>query len=131
MTRFFQIPAPCVDHRFCKNRSDRICRLRFVSVNFCPLKCGSCSPQGATLAPSKACQSSALNDGQIEKFKSASEKFAWGLYRHARNLEKGNMVFSPASISIAVGMALAGARGKTRDEMKQVLAKGMKDEDVS
>ena len=47
--------------------------------------------------------------------------FAGDLYRQlARNYE-GNLVFSPLSISTALAMTLAGARGQTAQEMTKVL----------
>jgi serpin B len=36
----------------------------------------------------------------------------------------GNLLFSPYSVNIALGMALAGARGETREQLAQVLGAG-------
>ncbi|MDD5586126.1 MAG: serpin family protein [Alphaproteobacteria bacterium] len=43
------------------------------------------------------------------------------LYRQMSGKEDGNIFFSPYSISEALGMAYAGARGKTAEEMARVL----------
>jgi serpin B len=47
-------------------------------------------------------------------------QFAFDLYAKLRQAE-GNVVYSPYSISTALAMTRAGARGKTADEMDQVL----------
>jgi serpin B len=49
--------------------------------------------------------------------------FSDSLYRHAAK-GGGNLVLSPYSISAALSMALAGARGDTAAEMRQVLGTG-------
>jgi serpin B len=46
--------------------------------------------------------------------------FAVDLYSRLRN-QDGNLFFSPASVSTALAMAYAGARGDTADEMAQTL----------
>lgn len=48
-------------------------------------------------------------------------RFATDLYRMLAADRDGNLIFSPASISLALGMAYAGARGKTEAEIKDVL----------
>jgi len=46
--------------------------------------------------------------------------FAWDLYQALRGRE-GNLLTSPASISMALAMAHAGARGETEEQMAQAL----------
>jgi serpin B len=46
--------------------------------------------------------------------------FAWDLYQVLRGGE-GNLFYSPASISLALAMAHAGARGETEEQMAQAL----------
>ena len=46
--------------------------------------------------------------------------FAWDLYQALRGRE-GNLFCSPASISLALAMAYAGARGETEEQMAQAL----------
>jgi len=50
----------------------------------------------------------------------ASNAFAVDLWNRVRRQE-GNLAVSPASISVALSMTWAGARGETADEMAQVL----------
>ncbi len=49
-----------------------------------------------------------------------NNEFAFDLYRRLARKE-GNLVFSPYSISTALAMTYAGARGETADEMAKVL----------
>ncbi len=49
-----------------------------------------------------------------------SNALAFDLYARLRS-DKGNLAFSPASITTAVAMAWAGARGETAAEMKRAL----------
>jgi serpin B len=49
-----------------------------------------------------------------------SNAFAFDLYGRLRGRE-GNLFFSPASLSTALSMTYAGARGETADEMARVL----------
>ena len=50
----------------------------------------------------------------------ASNDFAVALYRELAR-EPGNLHFSPFSIRLALGMALAGARGRTANQIRSVL----------
>jgi serpin B len=50
----------------------------------------------------------------------ANNRLAFDLYRRLRE-EEGNIFFSPWSISSAMAIALEGARGETRSEMRAVL----------
>lgn len=54
--------------------------------------------------------------GEVRKIISAANDFAIDLYG-VLAAEKGNLFFSPASISIALAMTYAGAAGETRTEM--------------
>jgi serpin B len=50
----------------------------------------------------------------------ASNRFGFDLYLHVRDPEQ-NAIFSPLSVSLALAMAAAGARGATLAEMSRVL----------
>ncbi len=56
-------------------------------------------------------------------------QFAMDLYQQLQR-QKGNLFFSPASISIALAMTSAGAAGETRDEIMQTLHFGTSDEQL-
>lgn len=68
---------------------------------------------------------SLVNDTQLipQEFDTvvgANNQFAFDLYSEYRS-EKGNIFFSPYSISTALTMTYEGARGKTAEEMQEVL----------
>ena len=50
----------------------------------------------------------------------ANNKFAFDLYSELDKSEKGNIFYSPYSISAALAMTFEGAKGQTADEMKSV-----------
>src|SRR4029079_3371163 len=60
------------------------------------------------------------DDATRNKFIDASNTFAFDLYARLRARD-GHLVVSPVSVSTAVGMVLAGARGDTEREIKAVL----------
>jgi serpin B len=51
----------------------------------------------------------------------AGAAFAWNLFHVLAKKEPGNIFFSPYSVSTALSMTAAGARGETADEMARVL----------
>ncbi len=59
--------------------------------------------------------------GDMAAFGSASTELAARLYDELRQRD-GNIVFSPASIAVALGMTYGGARGDTATEMGRALA---------
>jgi serpin B len=60
--------------------------------------------------------------GQAPAVVQADNQFALDLYGQLNKEQPGkNLFFSPVSISIALGMTTAGARGQTETEMAQVL----------
>jgi serpin B len=61
-----------------------------------------------------------LDDGQRTAFAETRMDFAWDLYRNLHELE-GNLFFSPYSVSTALAMTYAGARGETAAEMATAL----------
>jgi serpin B len=61
-----------------------------------------------------------LQGDDLTTLASDNRRFAWDLYQAVR-ATPGNLAFSPASISIALAMAYAGARGATSDQMAATL----------
>ena len=57
---------------------------------------------------------------EMEKLAASNNAFALDFYQQARS-ELGNLFFSPYSLSIALAMTYAGARGETAEQMAQVL----------
>jgi serpin B len=62
-----------------------------------------------------------LTDEQYNAFVKANNDFAFALLGQLVAEGESNLVYSPASISVALGMAYAGARGATADEMAHAL----------
>jgi serpin B len=56
--------------------------------------------------------------------------FAWDLYLALSGAGKGNLFFSPYSISSALAMTYAGARGETEKQMAEVLHFGLPQEQL-
>ncbi len=62
-----------------------------------------------------------LADGHMVKLTAGQQGFALDLYRKLVGSEDGNIFFSPLSISQALSMTYAGARGETAVQMARVL----------
>ncbi|WP_396611757.1 serpin family protein [Haloferax sp. S1W] len=62
-----------------------------------------------------------VNDEQLAALASGNAEFALNLHTHLADQDGGNQFLSPYSISVALAMTYAGARGETRDQMKEVL----------
>ncbi len=56
----------------------------------------------------------------IQEVVNANNKFAFDLYSEFNKTEKGNIFYSPYSISAALAMTYEGAKGQTANEMKSI-----------
>lgn len=66
----------------------------------------------------------------IRKATDGNNEFAIKMYSELVKAEKGNIFFSPYSISTALGMVYAGAKGNTEAEMAKALHFGMPQEQL-
>jgi serpin B len=57
---------------------------------------------------------------EVNRLVDGNNSFAWDLY-HSLQDGQGNLVFSPFSISLALAMTYAGARGGTESQMQRAL----------
>ncbi|KAM5304044.1 serpin B13-like isoform 1-T2 [Glossophaga mutica] len=57
----------------------------------------------------------------MELLGAATTRFGLDLFKELSKVNKGNVFFSPVSISTAIGMLLLGARGATADQLRKVL----------
>jgi serpin B len=64
--------------------------------------------------------SPAAGPADLQKLTGGTRAFAFDLYQQLR-AQPGNLFFSPHSISVALAMTYAGARGATAQEMRQAL----------
>jgi serpin B len=62
-----------------------------------------------------------VSAGELDELVSGNSTFAFDLYRALRDPD-GNLFFSPYSISAALAMTYAGARGETEQEMAETLS---------
>ena len=76
------------------------------------------SSTGAAFAAKGTANEELLRARELGKSVNA---FAFNLYKVIAKEEKGNIFFSPLSISMALALAYEGAAGETREEMKKVL----------
>ena len=69
--------------------------------------------------PPKADTTGSTTQG-MQDVVNANNKFAFDLYSQLNKSEKGNLFYSPYSISAALAMTYEGAKGQTANEMKSV-----------
>lgn len=62
-----------------------------------------------------------MNQTELENSTCGNDAFAFNLYQHLRK-EEGNLFFSPFSLTTALAMTWAGARGETESQMASVLS---------
>jgi serpin B len=65
-------------------------------------------------------ESPQVESSDLEKLVDGNSTFAFDLYRALRE-EEGNLFYSPYSISLALAMTYAGARGETEQQMADTL----------
>ena len=80
-------------------------------LSLAPIGCGDASPERAEPAATEA---------SVEALVRGNSAFAFDLYRTLSE-DDGNLFYSPYSISIALGMTYAGARGETEQQMSDTL----------
>jgi len=73
---------------------------------------------------------SEVSDSDYETLLEGNLRFALDLYQQLRSEETGNLFYSPYSISVALAMTWAGARGNTADEMADVLHFALEQEEL-
>lgn len=64
---------------------------------------------------------------ELRAISQSANDFGFALWQRVRDTE-GNLSISPSSISLALGMTFAGARGQTADEMRRTLRFGRDDD---
>ncbi len=62
-----------------------------------------------------------VTDSQLATLVNGNSEFAFDLYQALRQKEDGNIFYSPYSISLALAMTYAGARGETEKQMADTL----------
>lgn len=62
-----------------------------------------------------------VTDDEIAELLIGNTEFTFYMYHQLAGSEKGNFLYSPYSISLALAMTYAGARGETENQMSQTL----------
>jgi serpin B len=70
-----------------------------------------------------------VSEAELEALVEGNTAFAADLYQQLRT-EEGNLFFSPHSISVALAMTYAGARGSTAEQMAQTLHFNLSEEEL-
>jgi len=124
-------------------------RLVLIIIFFAALGAFSCSGTNASLEPDRSNKSKAdtkgetpavpaaaspaalpeVGDGDVKVLIADENAFGIDLYGQLRS-RKGNLFFSPSSVSTALSMTYAGARGTTRDGMRKTLRYSLADEKI-
>jgi serpin B len=109
----------------------RLCLALALCLVGCEMtaKCGqreaaSCreAPPGVSVARSSLTREQQPSAANLATLGASNREFAFDLYRQAAAQESGkDVVVSPYSVSTALAMTYAGARGGTEGEMKQTL----------
>jgi len=89
---------------------------------------GASSTPGALVASDLERRSPDAPAGDVAELAAGNNAFAAAAYALLAAEEQGNLVYSPASIRLALAMAYAGARGQTAAEMAEVLGFDLSDE---
>ena len=91
--------------------------------------CTGGSPDEDDDAPAAAGPAPDVDDEQLRELVRGTNGFAFDLYRELLD-EGGNVFASPVSVSVALAMAYAGARGETRTQMREALRYRLDDENL-
>jgi len=73
--------------------------------------------KGALLQSDKPRVTSDATDAEMAELVAGNSAFAFDLYQVLRQEGDGNLFYSPTSISLALAMTYAGARGETEEQM--------------
>lgn len=107
--------------------------LKFAALALMAICCASCgagaatepAPGKTTVKPARRVKLKFADD--VRAVARSENKFAFDLYGRLREAQ-GNLFYSPASISTALAMVYAGARGETRLQMARALHFDLPDE---
>src|SRR3990170_1362649 len=96
-----------------------------IAVTLVAAACGSSSPSiiaaGEARSDKERITNPVVPETDVAEVAQGNNAFAFDLYQALRESADGNLIFSPYSISTALAMTYAGARGDTETEMARTL----------
>ncbi len=93
------------------NKSTVVTALAVLAL-ICPCVCGD---EESAVSPESP------RPGDVEKVVAGGNEFAFEMYQELAGDGDGNLFFSPANIHTALAMTYGGARGRTAEQMAEVL----------
>jgi serpin B len=96
---------------------EQILRLAIVLFIASPMVGCAGTAKGALLQSDKPRLTSDATDAETAELVAGNSAFAFDLYQRLREEQDGNLFYSPYSISLALAMTYAGARGETEQQM--------------
>lgn len=88
------------------------------------------TPLSSAVAAQTPAASAVAGDDPMQALVAGNTAFALDLYHQLRAGDSGNLIFSPYSVSLALAMTFAGARGETASQMADVLGFSLPDDDL-
>jgi len=98
------------------------CAMVMILVASCMAGCNASedAPAGMAASSQERISSPDVARSDLEKLSAGNNAFAFDLYQAIRDGE-GNLFYSPYSLSVALAMVYAGARGRTEQQMAETL----------
>ena len=92
-----------------------------ASLALLAIVAGGCRPDGGKEPDVDAGPTVEVSDADLKAVVDGNNAFALDLYKKLAEKEAGNILFSPYSISSALAMTYAGARGQTAEQMAKTM----------
>ncbi|MDP2873406.1 MAG: serpin family protein [Bacillota bacterium] len=83
--------------------------------------CNTLKPKDAAASDRPRVTNPNISDADLAALVGGDTEFAFDLYQALSSEASGNLFYSPHSISLALAMTYAGARGETEEQMAQTL----------
>ncbi|MDP2871609.1 MAG: serpin family protein, partial [Bacillota bacterium] len=95
--------------------------LLIITLAFGTWGCSALRARDAAASERPRIHNPNISDTDLAALVSGNTAFAFDLYQALRQDKTGNLFYSPHSISLALAMTFAGARGETEEQMAETL----------
>ncbi|MDP2859134.1 MAG: serpin family protein, partial [Bacillota bacterium] len=95
--------------------------LLIITLAFGTWGCSALRARDAAASERPRIHNPNISDTDLAALVSGNTEFAFNLYQALRQDKTGNLFYSPHSISLALAMTFAGARGETEEQMAETL----------